>query len=305
MIELVIPARRKDLGGGVEVGRVLPFAKQRMVGPFIFLDHMGSVDFAAGQGIDVRPHPHIGLATVTYLLEGEILHRDNMGYRQSIRPGEVNWMTAGQGVVHSERTDAGVRARQSRVHGLQAWVALPDGKEEVAPSFAHYDSTSLRTFGEAGTRGILLAGSAYGLTNPVETFSPMFYAHVELSPGARLAMPAGHEQRAVFIVSGEVSADGMTYVDGNLLVFAKGGEPVIAATGRPVRLMLLGGAAIGLRHIWWNFVSSSRDRIEQAKADWRAGRMALPPDDASEFIPLPEDQTSPPHPNEQHEHRAA
>jgi redox-sensitive bicupin YhaK (pirin superfamily) len=299
MIELVIPARRKDLGGGVEVGRVLPFAKQRMVGPFIFLDHMGPADFAAGQGIDVRPHPHIGLATVTYLFEGEILHRDNMGYRQSIRPGEVNWMTAGQGVVHSERTDAGARAKPSRVHGLQAWVALPDGREEVTPSFTHYDSTSLRTFGEAGARGILLAGSAYGLTNPVETFSPMFYAHVELSPGARLAMPAGHEQRAAFIVSGEVSADGKIYADGNLLVFAQGGEPVITAT-KPARLMLLGGASFGSRHIWWNFVSSSLDRIEQAKADWRAGRMALPPDDASEFIPLPEDQTEPPHPNEQH-----
>ena len=305
MIELVIPARRKDLGGGVEVGRVLPFAKQRMVGPFIFLDHMGPADFRAGEGIDVRPHPHIGLATVTYLFEGEILHRDNMGYRQSIRPGEVNWMTAGQGVVHSERTDVSVRAHASRVHGLQAWVALPDGREDVAPSFTHYDSASLRTFGDAGARGILLAGTAYGLNSAIETFSPMFYAHVELAPGAKLAMPAGHEQRAAFIVSGEISADGKTYTDGNLLVFARGGEPVIAATNTPARVMLLGGTPIGPRHIWWNFVSSSPDRIEQAKADWRAGRMALPPDDASEFIPLPEDQASPPHPNDQRGYRAA
>jgi redox-sensitive bicupin YhaK (pirin superfamily) len=183
-------------------------------------------------------------------------------------------------------------------------VALPDGKEEVTPSFTHYDQSKLRAFGEAGARGILLAGAAYGLTSAVETFSPMFYAHVELAPGTRLAMPAGHEQRGAFIVSGEVSADGKTYSDGNLLVFARGGEPVITAKEKPARLMLLGGAPVGERHIWWNFVSSSLDRIEQAKADWRAGRMALPPDDASEFIPLPEDQT-PPHPNDQHEHRAA
>ncbi len=304
MIELVIPARRKDLGGGVEVGRVLPFARQRMVGPFIFLDHMGPADFAAGQGIDVRPHPHIGLATVTYLFEGEIFHQDNLGYRQSIRPGAVNWMTAGRGVVHSERTDASVRKHASRVHGLQAWVALPLEREEVAPSFTHYDGKALRTFGEAGAMAYLLAGAAYGLTSAVETFSPMFYAHVELAPGARLAMPSGHEQRGAFIVSGEVSADGKTYTDGNLLVFARGGEPVITATGKPARVMLLGGAPIGERHIWWNFVSSSLDRIEQAKADWRAGRMALPPDDAREFIPLPEDPASPPHPNEQHECRA-
>jgi redox-sensitive bicupin YhaK (pirin superfamily) len=299
MIELVIPARRKDLGG-FEVGRVLPFARQRMVGPFIFLDHMGPADFAAGHGIDVRPHPHIGLATVTYLFEGEIFHQDNLGYRQSIRPREVNWMTAGRGVVHSERTDAGVRAKQSRVHGLQAWVALPLEREEVAPSFTHYDGASLRTFGEASARGRLLAGSAYGLASAVETFSPMFYAHVDLAPGARIAMPSGHEQRGAFIVSGEVSADGKAYGDGNLLVFARGGEPVIAAAEKPARLMLLGGAAIGERHIWWNFVSSSLDRIEQAKADWRAGRMKLPPGDANEFIPLPEDAASPPHPNEQH-----
>ena len=302
MIELVIPARRKDLGGGLEVGRVLPFARQRMVGPFIFLDHMGPADFRAGKGIDVRPHPHIGLATVTYLFDGEILHRDNLGYRQSIRPGEVNWMTAGQGVVHSERSP--LPRKHSNIHCMQAWVALPDGREEVAPSFTHYDGTSLRTFGEAGVRGILLAGAAYGLTSAVETFSPMFYAHVELAPSARLAMPTGHEQRGAFIVSGEVSADGKIYTDGNLLVFARGGEPVIAASEKPARLMLLGGTPIGERHIWWNFVSSSLDRIEQAKADWRAGRMALPPDDKDEFIPLPDDQM-PPHPNDQHDHQAA
>ncbi len=296
MIELVIPARRKDLGGGFEVGRVLPFAKQRMVGPFIFLDHMGPADFDEGQGLDVRPHPHIGLATVTYLFEGEILHRDNMGYQQSIRPGEVNWMTAGEGVVHSERSP--LPRTHARVHGLQAWVALPDGREDVAPSFTHYDAQSLRSFGEPGARWILLAGSAYGLTNPVETFSPMFYVHAELAPGARLALPAGHEQRAVFIVSGKISTDGKIYDDGNLLVFARSGEPIVAAADGPARLMLLGGAPLGQRHIWWNFVSSSRDRIEQAKADWRAGRMALPSDDANEFIPLPEDQTSPPHPND-------
>jgi redox-sensitive bicupin YhaK (pirin superfamily) len=303
MIELVIPARRKDLGGGLEVGRVLPFARQRMVGPFIFLDHMGPADFTASQGIDVRPHPHIGLATVTYLFEGEILHRDNMGYRQSIRPGAVNWMTAGQGVVHSERSP--LPRTSARVHGMQAWVALPDGQEEVAPSFTHYARNSLQNFENTGARGTLLAGSAYGLASAVETFSPMFYAHVELIPGAKLAMPEGHEQRGAFIVSGKISADGKVYEHGNLLVFARGGEPVIAAADVLARLMLLGGAAIGPRHIWWNFVSSSLDRIEQAKADWRAGRMALPPDDASEFIPLPEEQSRPPHPNEQKEYQEA
>jgi len=301
MIELVIPARRKDLGGGLEVGRVLPFAQKRMVGPFVFLDHMGPADFADGQGIDVRPHPHIGLATVTYLFSGEIVHRDNMGYRQSITSGAVNWMTAGQGVVHSERSPR-PRAR-AKVHGMQAWVALPDGSEDVAPSFTHYGEENSRGFGEAGANGRLLAGEAYGLKSAVQTFSPMFYAHVELARGARVAVPAGHDQRGAFVVSGEVAVDGKNYGDGNLIVFAKGGEPVVTAVA-PSTLMLLGGAAIGERHIWWNFVSSSRERIEQAKADWRAGRMKLPPDDTAEFIPLPPD-AEPPHPNDQHQTKAA
>lgn len=207
MIELVIPARKKDLGG-FEVGRVLPFAQRRMVGPFIFLDHMGPADLAPGQGIDVRPHPHIGLATVTYLFEGEILHRDNLGSVQPIRPGEVSWMTAGRGIVHSERTDAAIRARANRVHGLQSWVALPCEAEETEPSFAHHNADALPKFEDDGASGTLVAGTAYGLASPVPTFSPMFYLHVALAARARIALPARHEERAAYVVSGRVEAEG-------------------------------------------------------------------------------------------------
>ncbi|HEX4080022.1 MAG TPA: pirin family protein [Rhizomicrobium sp.] len=292
MIELVIPARRKDLGG-FEVGRVLPFAERRMVGPFIFLDHMGPADFAAGHGIDVRPHPHIGLATVTYLFEGEIFHRDSLGSAQAIRPGEVNWMTAGRGIVHSERTAATVRARASRVHGLQSWVALPDAAEETDHSFAHYTAASLPTFDEDGARGTLIAGTAYGLTSRVATLSPMFYVDLELAAGARIALPDGHEERAAYIVHGRIESGGAVYDKGHLLVFGQG-EAAIAADEDPARVMLLGGASVGPRHIWWNLVSSSLDRIEAAKADWRAGRMKLPPGDEREFIPLPDEPPPPP-----------
>ncbi len=290
MIELVIPARKKDLGG-FEVGRVLPFAQRRMVGPFIFLDHMGPADFLAGHGIDVRPHPHIGLATVTYLFEGDILHRDNLGSTQPIRPGEVNWMTAGRGIVHSERTDAALRSRGSRIHGLQSWVALPLEAEETEPAFSHYAAADLPKFEMEGVRGTLIAGTAYGLESKVVTFSPMFYVHLELAPGAHFDLPDQHEQRAAYIVSGHVESGGNVYEEGNLLVFGRGPAPIAASAD--ARVMLLGGAGVGPRHIWWNLVSSNLERMEAAKADWRAGRMKLPPGDGREFIPLPEEPAAP------------
>ena len=289
MLDLVIESRPRDLGGGLAVGRVLPFARRRMIGPFIFLDHMGPAAFQPGQGIDVRPHPHIGLATVTYLFDGEIHHHDNLGYSQKIWPGEVNWMTAGSGIVHSERTDPSLRSTGGLMHGMQAWVALPREDEETAPSFAHHAAEILPEFDDRGVWARLIAGSAYGMGNAVRTFSPLFYLHAEVQAGARLAMPPEHAERAAYVVSGNVTHDGTRYPAGRMLVFAEGGEPVIAAEDGPARVMLLGGANIGPRFIWWNLVSSRQDRIEQAKADWKSGRMALPQDDNSEFIPLPED----------------
>jgi redox-sensitive bicupin YhaK (pirin superfamily) len=295
MLDLVIEGTRKDLGGGLEVSRVLPFVRRRMVGPFTFLDHMGPADFRPGEGIDVRPHPHIGLATVTYLFDGEIHHRDNLGVSQKIRPGEVNWMTAGSGIVHSERTDPSLRSSGGLMHGMQAWVALPQEDEEVDPAFSHYAAGELAELRDGGVWARLIAGSAYGLRNGVRVFSPMFYLHAELAAGAALAMPVEHDERAAYVVSGSVTHDGARHPAGRLLVFAPGGEPVVRAEGAPARLMLLGGANIGPRFIWWNLVSSRRERIEQAKADWQAGRMALPPDDNREFIPLPD---GPPLPSE-------
>lgn len=295
MLDLVIPARRKDLGGGLEVGRVLPFARHRMVGPFIFLDHMGPADFAPGHGVDVRPHPHIGLATVTYLFDGEILHRDSLGSAQAIRPGEVNWMTAGRGIVHSERSDSSLRVRGSRLHGMQSWVALPNESEESAPSFTHYGAASLPEFFENGARGKLIAGTAYGLKSSVATFSPIFYVHLDLAPGARIGLPPDHDERGAYIVSGHVESEGAVYEPGHLLVFGRG-DATPAAVAGPARLMLLGGASVGPRYIWWNFVSSSLDRMEAAKAEWSAGRMKLPPGDDHEFIPLPNEQL--PHPTD-------
>lgn len=286
MIDLVIPARRKDLGEGFEVGRVLPYAKRRMVGPFIFLDHMGPVTFKPGQGITVRPHPHIGLSTVTYLFAGEIMHRDSLGFSQAIRPGEVNWMTAGRGIVHSERTAPDIRAQGGDVHGLQTWVALPDAHEETAPAFVHYGAAELPRFENAGARGVVIAGSAFGLTSTVATLSPLFYVDVELDAGAQVDIPTGYDERAAYIVQGRVESEGTVHDAGNLLVFGAGAAAITAVEG-PARVMLLGGAALGERHIWWNFVSSSEARIDQAKADWKEGRMTLPPDDNGEFIPLP------------------
>ncbi len=293
MIEHVIEARRKDLGG-FEVGRLLPFAKQRMVGPFVFMDHMGPVDFAAGlpRQVDVRPHPHIGIATVTYLFAGEIMHRDSVGSEQSIHPGEVNWMTAGRGITHSERFER-ARREGGPLHGLQTWVALPHELEETEPAFAHHGPDDLPTYQGSGLWARLVAGEAFGARANVKTLSPLFYVHWELSAGARAEVPREYPERAAFIVSGRVEFDGKVFEPGRMLVFQKGSAPVCTAQTQAT-VVLIGGEPIGSRFIEWNFVSSSRERIEQAKADWRAGRMQLPQHDDQEFIPLPE---APPPPN--------
>ncbi len=294
MIELVIDAKRKDLGG-FEVGRILPFHKRRMVGPFVFLDHMGPASFRPGAGIDVRPHPHIGLSTVTYLFEGEILHQDSLGYRLNIRPGEVNWMTAGRGIVHSERTDRETRLAGGGLHGMQAWVALPTESEEVEPAFFNHPESDLPTFEDAGLWGRLIAGSAFGQTAAVKTHSPMFYVHWEMQAGAVAALEADYAERAAFVARGSIEVDGRTLTEGQMAVFAPGQTvPIKALTAATV--MLLGGEPVGERIVWWNLVSHSQDRIDQAKADWKAGRMPLPPTDNGEFIPLPEDPPPPAEP---------
>ena len=288
MIELVIDQRRRDLGG-FEVGRVLPAASRRMVGPFAFFDHIGPVDFAPGipRTVDVRPHPHIGLSTVTYLFEGEIMHRDSVGSEQAITPGEVNWMTAGSGITHSERFE---RARRDggHLHGIQAWVGLPRELEETAPSFDHHGAADLPVYESGGLWARLVAGEAFGAKAAVHTHSPLFYVHWKLAAGARAQLEARYPERAAYVVSGSVEVDGGTYTAGQLLVFAPG-APVLFTAVTPAVVMLLGGEPIGERFIEWNFVSSSRERIEQAKADWRAGRMKLPVHDDAEFIPLPPD----------------
>ncbi len=289
MIEIVIAARRKDLGGGLEVGRVLPFAKRRMVGPFVFLDHMGPADFAPGEGVDVRPHPHIGIATVTYLFDGELLHHDSLGTVQPILPGEVNWMTAGRGIVHSERTRAEVRAHGIHMDGIQAWVALPAELEETPPAFAHV--AALPSFDEGGVSGRLIAGQFFGLAAGA-ALSPLFYAHLEMAPGSRFTLPDDHSERAAYVARGEISAEGRRIAAGQMVVFGPG-PAAIAADDGPARVMLLGGEPVGPRHIWWNFVSSRPERIAAAKADWQAGRMPLPPSDAGEFIPLPPEPPPP------------
>lgn len=294
-MELVIPARRRSIGS-FEVGRVLPFAKRRMVGPFVFLDHMGPVDLPPDipRETDVRPHPHIGLSTVTYLFKGEMTHRDSLGIEQVIRPGALNWMTAGRGISHSERFD-GMRDAGGRIEGIQAWVALPEADEEMAPAFDHYDAARLPLLDEAGVSAKLIAGSAFGLTSPAKIRSPLFYLHVRLQPGAPFGLPPEYPERAAYVTHGRVSVDGRDYDAGQMLVFAKGETPLFRAL-EPATLMLLGGEPVGPRHIWWNFVSSRKERIEEAKADWSAGRIRLPPNDSGEFIPLPEDPKPRPEP---------
>jgi len=286
MIDLVIDRRERNIGA-FAVGRVLPFTKRRMVGPFIFLDHMGPLDFAPGvpKSADVRPHPHIGLSTVTYLLDGEIMHRDSVGSEQTIRPGEVNWMTAGRGITHSERLEK-ARARGDRIHGLQAWVALPKEDEETEPRFAHHGPEDLPAYEGGGLRARLLAGTAFGVKAKVKTHSPLFYVHWSLAADARAQLPAEYPERAAYVVEGEVEVEGQRFHAGQMLVFGSG-QPVLFRATTPATVMLLGGEPLGERFIDWNFVSSSKERIEQAKVDWRAGRMKLPDNDHDEFVPLP------------------
>lgn len=292
MIKTVIEQQRRDLGGGFEVGRVLPSAKRRMIGPFVLFDHFGPLDLAAGidRRFDVRPHPHIGLSTVSYLLSGEIMHRDSLGYEQATRPREVSWMTAGSGITHSERFEH-ARAHGDRVHGIQAWVALPDGQEEIAPAFSHHAASDLPHWNDAGVLGQLIVGSAYGLTARTRTYSPLFYAHLDMAPGATAEIPHGHEERALYVATGAVELAGMRYDAGKMLVLNAVASRVRAAEQSTV--MVLGGEPVGERFVYWNFVSSSKARLAQAAADWRAGTMKLPNADDAEFIPLPGDPAPP------------
>ncbi|MBI1405768.1 MAG: hypothetical protein GC145_06540 [Caulobacter sp.] len=295
MIELVIDQRRKDLGG-FEVGRVLPYAPHRMVGPFIFFDHMGPADFQPGfpRNVDVRPHPHIGLSTLSYLFEGAMTHRDSLGSEIVIRPGEVNWMTAGRGITHSERFED-LRAKGGRMDGIQTWLALPTESEEVAPAFSHHEGDGDLPFYEGGGMAArLVAGKAFGAEARVPVFSPLFYVHWELAAGATAALPAEYPERAAYVARGSVEIDGQTIGVGQMAVF-KPGDTVAVKALEASTVMLLGGEPVGPRFIDWNFVSSSKERIDQARADWKAGRMKLPDLDHDEFIPLP-DPSPPPNP---------
>lgn len=287
-IDLLIQGRAHDLGGGFAVRRVLPSVKRRMVGPFVFLDHFGPMDVPPGGGMEVRPHPHIGLATVSYLFEGGIFHRDSLGYAQAIRPGDVNWMTAGSGIAHSERTEPEMRRTGFRMHGVQTWVALPRAHEETAPAFEHVEAARLPAWREEGAALRLIVGSYAGRTAPTTHFSPIFYVGVELTAGAVLSVSPEYAERAVYVADGGVTIGDRALVVGDLAVLAGGVAARLVAGADGAKLMLLGGAAMdGPRHIWWNFVSSSKERIEKAKADWKEGRFAKVPGDP-EFIPLPD-----------------
>lgn len=294
-MSLLIDERCHDLGG-FHVGRVLPHARQRMVGPFVFFDHMGPAELPAGlpREADVRPHPHIGLATLTYLFDGEITHRDSVGSQQPIRPGEVNWMVAGRGITHSERFER-ARSEGLRMHGIQAWVALPQEDEECDPGFAHHGEAVLPQWSESGLHGRLIAGTAFGLRAPVAVRSPLFYVHWTLQAQARTVLPAGHAQRAVFVAAGTVEVDGQVADAGRLVVLAPQDTGELRAV-TPATVVAIGGEPVGPRFIDWNFVSSSRERILQARADWQAGRMKLPDGDDREFIPLPARPAAAPHP---------
>ncbi len=287
-ITRVLEGRPRDLGG-FSVRRVLPAGGQQTVGPFIFFDHMGPANFAPGEGVDVRPHPHIGLATVTYLFEGEFMHRDSLGSAQLIRPGDVNWMVAGRGIAHSERTPPELRRvpAGAPIHGIQTWIALPTAHEETSPSFSHHPARDLPEITGDGARLRLIAGEAYGARAPAAVFSPMFYVEAVLEAGATVELPDHHQERAAYVVEGEIEVAGDHYAVGQMTVFAAAVPVTLRAAGA-ARVMLLGGAPLdGPRYIWWNFVSSSRERIERAKLDWREERFAAVPGDP-ERIPLPE-----------------
>jgi redox-sensitive bicupin YhaK (pirin superfamily) len=286
-IELMVIPNAKDIGG-FQVRRALPTAKRRLVGPFIFFDRMGPAILRAGQALDVRPHPHIGLSTVTYLFDGKIRHRDSLGTEMVIQPGDVNLMTAGRGIVHSERTPEELRGAPMSVSGLQTWLALPDGKEEVAPVFENTAALRLPEIDAEGVSGRVVIGDFQGLRSPVRAHSETLYADLRMAPGASVKIPADAEERAIYTLEGDVSISGDVFPAERLLVFRPGDEIVVSSEGG-AHFMLFGGASLGSkRYIWWNFVSSSKDRIDAAKADWRAGRFALVPGDAAEFIPLPE-----------------
>ncbi|PVB62495.1 pirin family protein [Labrenzia sp. 011] len=291
-IETLIIPRARDLGG-FEVRRALPAPKRQMVGPFIFFDQMGPAEFLTGGGIDVRPHPHIGLATVTYLYKGEFHHRDSTGADQMVYPGEVNWMIAGEGVTHSERTSEEMRTKPGSLFGIQTWVALPEHAEDQAASFEHHGQEALPFLDEGGNQIRLILGSAYGETAPVKTFTETFYADAVLAPGAALPLPDNHEDRGIYVTEGSIMVAGETFEAGRMMVFRPGDRISVKAGERGARLMLLGGETLnGPRYISWNFVASSQERIDAAKEAWRQGdfthgRFHLPPGDADEFIPLP------------------
>jgi len=300
MPDIVIEARTAAISKAVTVKRILPFRLRRMVGPFIFMDHAGPITDIPAQPstLDVLPHPHIGLSTVSYLFGGQVTHRDSLGVEQIIRPGEVNWMTAGSGIAHSERFED-PSALSGGLEMIQTWVALPEKDEEASPSFNNYTPDQLPVFTDKGVWMRLIAGNAYGLNNNVKTNSSLFYLHVVLQQGAIFALPKEHSERGFYIVKGSIEISGITYTLGKMLVFSKGVDPAIIARENTT-LMLLGGEPLGERFIWWNFVSSRKERIEQAKEDWKQGRIILPPNDNKEFIPLPDDRSkaagSPPKP---------
>ena len=291
MLDIVIQAREAAISPAVKVKRILPFRLRRMLGPFIFMDHAGPIINMPSEhsSLDVLPHPHIGLSTVSYLFGGQVTHRDSLGVEQIIRPGEVNWMTAGSGIAHSERFED-PSSLTGGLEMIQTWVALPEKDEEAAPSFHNYIPEQLPVFTDNGVWMRLIAGNAYGLRNDVTTNSPLFYLHVVLQKGATFGLPKEHSERGFYIAKGSVELSGITYHPGQMLVFNKGVDPFILAKENTT-LMLLGGEPLGERFIWWNFVSSRRERIEQAKEDWKQGRIILPPNDNQEFIPLPDDKS--------------
>src|SRR5687768_7835841 len=294
MLDIVIEARKASLAPGMDVRRILPFRMRRMVGPFIFMDHAGPVHAAPtfAHSMDVLPHPHIGLSTVSYLFGGQVTHRDSLGIEQIIRPGEVNWMTAGSGIAHSERFEDPAALAGGGLEMIQTWVALPEKDEEAAPSFKNYVPEQLPVFTDKGVWMRLIAGNAYGLKNDVAINSPLFYLHVVLTKDATFALPNDHTERAFYIVKGAIELGAVTYLPGQMLVFTNGVDPLIRAK-EDTTLMLMGGEPLGERFIWWNFVSSRKERIEQAKEDWKQGRIILPPNDNKEFIPLPDDKSGP------------
>ncbi|GAB3989569.1 pirin family protein [Spirosoma daeguense] len=294
MLDIVIDARPASLGNGFTVRRILPYRLRRMLGPFIFMDHGGPVNFSPEQApkMDVLPHPHIGLSTVSYLFDGQVTHRDSLGVQQIIRPGEVNWMTAGRGIAHSERFEDPATLAGGSLEMIQTWVALPEADEESLPTFDNYQPHELPIFTDKGVWMRLIAGDAFGLQNEVKTHSPLFYAHVVLQAGTRFGLPVGYPERGAYVAKGTVEVNGNRYGAGQLLVFTPGIDPVLTAL-EVATIMLLGGEPLGERFIWWNFVSSRKERIEEAKADWEAGRIALPPNDDKEFVPLPHDNSRP------------